>query len=798
MIRKILQLFLILIIVAHETVSARSLPTSYKKIYRLAEIYFLNENYITALPLYLKLDSMKNNNANVNFKIGYCYLNSSGFKTLSIPYFEKASNSVSEDYVEYSIKEKRAPQSTYSYLAKAYQLDYKFDDAIATYKIYKGILGTNPNFSAEVADIDHDIETCKNAKQMVETPTRYRVTNLGEGINSPYADYSPVVSLDEKTLIFTSRRPDGTGGKKELNGQYFEDIYVSNYENDSWGKAISIGPNINTDKNEATVNLSADGQNLLIYEDVNGGDIYLSEKWKGLWGLPKPLDEKINSPYWETHACFNTDNSILYFVSDRPGGFGGRDIYKCLRLPNGLWSSPQNLGANINSIYDEDGVFVHPNGKEIYWSSKGHNTMGGFDIFSSKIDDENGFWSAPVNMGYPINSPDDDVFFVVTADGKRAYFSSDKKGGYGEKDIYRIDFRDNMPEALTLLKGIVTLNKDAPSGALGTVEIIVTDVNSGIVVQTVKPNLSTGKYLLLLSSGTKGKTFNINYTAESCKDPINLSMTVDPDSSFQEINRSVKLQIFNYDNFSIDTLDKSIITEEAKGIPGIFDLGTPNIANDNKIDTLISSKSIANLDSVPSLEVSNIINTSKSEMLNSSKSIANIDSVTNLKTSKVNKLDKLNNSLDLGSDTSLKELTIVKVIKRDDLYSPETKFEIGTKIDLGQFLYDSGNPIYLNVFEEEFNELFKLMKTHPELTIEISGHTDSSGTVENNLKLSKIRSQSIVDALVKKGIPKNHLVSKGYGSTKPIASNTLPNGKPNQIGMKLNRRVELRIIKSVK
>lgn len=692
---------------------------TYKKIYIQAEDHFSNENYGAALQLYLQLDSLQKGNANINFKIGYCYLHFGGYKTRSIPYLEEAIKNTSEDYVEYNIREVRAPQSAYSYLAKAYQLSYRFDDAIAMYEKYKQILGMDPIYVAELSDIDHDIEMCKNGKEMVASPANYTLNNLGKGVNGPYADYSPVMSLDEKTLIFTSRRPESTGGKKEMNGQYFEDIYVSVFENEKWEKARSVGSNINTSNNEATVNLSADGQNLLIYRDDKGdGNLYLSEKQDLVWGLPKSLGVSINSPNWETHACFSSDNNILYYVSDKPGGYGGRDIYKCLRLPNGEWSPGQNLGETINTQYDEDGVFIHPNGKEIFFSSKGHNSMGGFDIFSSKIDDENGFWSKPVNMGSPINSPDDDIFFVVSADGKRAYFSSDKPGGFGEKDIYMIDFRENMPEALTLLKGFVTLNGAAPSGALSNVEIIATEVTSGQVVQNVKPIPTTGKYIMLLSSGLKGKTYNIACTAEGYQ-PLNFLLTVPPDSSYQEIERSLKLQFINFESASIDSLKSNGVVKDENGVV------------------------VANVYSVP-------------------------------------KVKKVNSDGTLAATPG----------------NTTTAAAGDSKYELGQFLFDSDKSMYRREYKEEFEKLLKVMKEHPELIVEVSGHTDSIGKKEYNLQLSMKRAQTIIKALVRKGIPEDHLVVKGYGESMPAVPNTLPNGKPDHKGMKLNRRVELKVVQT--
>jgi Tol biopolymer transport system component len=290
---------------------------------------------------------------------------------------------------------------------------------------------------------------------------------------------------------------------------YFEDIYTAEFSNEKWGKAKSIGSNINTAGHEATVNLSADGLKLLIYRDNNGnGNLFLSEYKNKEWTIPEYIGAPINTSAWESHACFSADNRILYFVSDRSGGLGGRDIYKCLRLPNGNWGPAENLGATINTPYDEDGVFIHPDGKQIFFSSKGHNSMGGFDIFSSVINDENGFWSTPLNIGYPVNTPDDDVFYITTADGRRAFFSSDKEGGFGEKDIYMITFPENEPRNITILVGRI-INNTTEDISNNTISIVNTKTND--TLQVINANGTTGKFGTNLPVGASYKTvYTIN------------------------------------------------------------------------------------------------------------------------------------------------------------------------------------------------------------------------------------------------------------------------------------------------
>lgn len=474
-----------------------------KNIYADAEQYFVDENYSAALPLYLKLDSIQKGNADINFKIGFCYLNSATYKTKAIPYLEEAIKNISDKYVGGSLKETVAPISSYYYLAKAYHLNYEWDKAIATYEKYISVLGTDAKNAKDVEDTRHDIETCKFGKELVKNPIKVIITNLGPNVNSEYPDFSPVVSLDEQTLIFTSRRKGGASSEKLPNGQYLEDIYVSKYVDGQWEKAVPIGPNINTPKHEATINLSADGQKLLIYRDQDGGNIYVSELSGTEWSVPKLLEAPVNTASWEPHACLTSDNRALYFVSDRPGGYGGRDIYKCLRLPNGKWGAAQNLGDRINTKYDEDGIFIHPDGKQIYFSSKGHQSMGGFDIFTSKINDENGNWSEPVNYGYPVNTPDDDVFFITSVDGKRGYFSSDKEGGFGEKDIYLLEFPEFQPRDITVLIGKIINNS---GGSIANNEIAIVNTANNDTIQLLNANSTTGKFGANLPVGGTYKT----------------------------------------------------------------------------------------------------------------------------------------------------------------------------------------------------------------------------------------------------------------------------------------------------
>jgi outer membrane protein OmpA-like peptidoglycan-associated protein/Tol biopolymer transport system component len=502
------------------------------KLYTKAEDYFNSEKYAQALPLYLTIESMNYETANINFKIGICYLFTPDQKSKAISYLLTASKNVSENAKENSLKEKKAPLTVYYYLAQAYHVNYQFDKAIANYEKFKTLIVDDKEMTRNV---NRQIATCKNGKEFVSNPIKIGIKNLGPEINSKYADYSPVISADESTIIFTSRREGSTGAKTDENGNLFEDIYIAQ-KTDSvrWGNAVNIGPPINTDGHEATIGLSVDGQKLFIYKDDKGdGNIYFSELTGKNWSAPVKMNENINTPAWEPSASFSADGDYLYFTSNREGGWGGRDIYRSKKLPNGQWAKAQNLGPDVNTSYDEDAPFIHPDGKTLYFSSTGHKGMGGFDIFYTVFSDS-GSWSTPENMGYPINTTEDDIFFVTTPDNKRAYYSSTKAGGYGEKDIYMLSMPEKKEKSLTVYRGEI---KNELDQVPEDVEITVTDNQTGEIVGQYYPNTSTGIFLFIL---TPGKNYNITYQAEGYLFHSE-NMDVPLESSYSIINKAIEL-----------------------------------------------------------------------------------------------------------------------------------------------------------------------------------------------------------------------------------------------------------------
>jgi len=738
-------------------VVAQNDKSSYRESFIQGDLLIMEENYEMALKSFLDAYKMDSTNANINYKVGLCYLKSATEKNKALPYLEKAIQNVGHNYMDMEPREKKAPEMAYYQLGVAYRLQYKFNESNNYFNKFKDIVGEKNKDLAK--DLDKQVETNFNAIEFTKDTAEVSIISLGDSINSIYPEYSPLISADESIIIFTSRRPTNVGaGSSSIGEQIAEDIYYSIKKKDgTWSSPKSIGENVNTFGNEASISLSADGQQLFLYRDVNGGDIYVSDLDGNFWNMPMELGPNVNTKAWETHAAVS--GNTLYFVSDRKeGGMGGRDIWRCVKLPNGLWSLPTNLGPQINTPYDEEAPFIHPDGVTMFFSSNGHKSIGGFDIFKSVKDDE-GKWSTPENMKAPINTPDDDIFYVQSADGKRGYFSSVRKGGMGEKDIYMINFEKSIAEPLTLLKGYLTF--DGTEKAPSNINIIVTDMETGLVVQEVKPNSISGKYILILNPGVSGKAYTISYEAEGYQ-PVSDKIEIPANSSYQEIEKELQLKGINFESKTLGTitLKGTIKNELAENIAG-----AKIIVKDNKTGNLVNTY-YTNSDSASYYFILN-----RGE----------------------------NYNLSFEADGYLFQSENVNVPKKPE-YSELVKdivlekVKAGAKIVLNNIFFDSNKAILRKESNLEIEKVIKLMQDYPEVKIEVSGHTDSKGNDAANLTLSQLRSQAVVAALAKKGISAKRLVAKGYGESQPIAPNLLPTGKPDLKGMQQNRRVELKII----
>ncbi len=331
------------------------------------------------------------------------------------------------------------------WIGKGYQYGLDFDNAIRFYTEYKNKLTKKPGYQGkdkvDMKEVDRRIVECNNGKEFVANPQPFSIVNIGREINSEFEDYAPVLTADESEIVFTTRRRDGNTYENVADdNKPYEDIFTTSKNSSTWQKAKNIGVTLNTKFNDSNLSFSPDGKTLFVYKDEGNGDIYFTERrGDGTWGELEALPGLINSTFRESSVSITKDGDLLYFASERPGGYGGSDIYVCYKDSRGEWSRVKNLGPAINTEYDEDGPFIDYDAKTLYFSSQGRKGMGGFDIFKANlIDKEKNEWNEPENMGYPINSPDDDIYFSGTKDGKHWYYSSVREDGLGYSDIYTI------------------------------------------------------------------------------------------------------------------------------------------------------------------------------------------------------------------------------------------------------------------------------------------------------------------------------------------------------------------------
>jgi len=483
----------------------------------LADEYFLQNNFLLALPIFKELLKSNQEDIEIHSKIADCYLNTNTNKGEAVKYLEfcsKAPNAKSEIWFRLGI---------------AYRLANKIDDAIQSFQKY---IELEPKKKSRG---EKEIEICNHAKALMHNPVNVSFTNLGKDINSEFADYYPIVSQDESFMAFTSRRKGQTAGKLETDGYYDSDIYFSKLENGKWSKATSIGPKINSSLDEQVVGMKPDGSEILIYIDhiEKYGDIYSCPKKNGLFGKYLPLPELIN--YKTEHsACISADGNTLFFT--RAENIDTQtDIYICRKLPNGNWSEPLKMGEQINSIYNEDFPFLSADGVTLYFSSQGHNTMGGYDLFKSVWNQEENTWTKAENLGYPINSTDDDRSISITPDNRVGYLSAYRPGGQGDLDIYRIRFDDNE-QKLTLFIGNIQLGDslDKPSEYIANILAVNTQSNEEF---SFAPNPQNGKFVMSLPAGT----YDIVISSEGYKDLKDKLIVSDLGALISEEKKNYKL-----------------------------------------------------------------------------------------------------------------------------------------------------------------------------------------------------------------------------------------------------------------
>lgn len=498
-----------------------------------ADRFYFKKDFENALKVYETALSLNPEDAPTNFKAGVSCLHTDRYSQ-AVTYLEKA----------YATRPDVDPEIDY-HLAMAYQQNHQFGEALKHF----GDLKQKNKKLAAVAN--QKMRECLAADSIMKIPALASVRALGPEINTAFSEISPLISADGNTLIFTSDRSSNDYEVKSRTNS--EDVYVSQRVGDQWGGPSKISDNINVKFNEAATSLSQDGKTLFLYYEDGGGDIYTSSLENGQWTRPVPLNKFVNHPqYRESSACISADGKRLFFSSNRPGGKGGFDIYMCELGANGQWGRPLNLG--INTRKDEESPFLHADGKTLYFSSNGHATLGDRDIFRTTI--VNGKCTPPQNLGYPVNTSSYEGFFVLTADGTKAYFASRRPHGRGSADIYIATFtaptslvknvenpsgtggghgaQDARNEsAVTLLKGMV-IDAGDESPLRATVSLV--DNTHKKLISTVTTNPS-GEFELVIPRGG-----NYGITTER-KDYLFNSMNVNlpPFDTYQELETRIPM-----------------------------------------------------------------------------------------------------------------------------------------------------------------------------------------------------------------------------------------------------------------
>lgn len=462
--------------------------SSEKKLLKKARKHLSEGQFPEAKAAYNELLKVNPAKADYQFEAGLSWFNSEVNKEHAVVYFENALKSSKKDTIS----------EIFFYLAKSYHYTHQFDKAIYYYNEFRRFLDQSDEARLISKELSRYIEMCNSGIVLQpEENKKLNVINLGDHVNSSFAEYAPVIKQDESILIFTGRKSGSTGMDVYMDSKYFEDIYVTTkLDSITWAyptkfdsAGIYISSKINTESHDAAIGYNHDESKLFIYRDK---DVWQSELVNGSWTDPVRMNKNVNSNQHEPSVFITPDEQLLFLVSTRGGGFGGRDLYVSRKLEDGTWGPAENLGEDINTPYDEDAPFLSSDGKSFYFSSKGHNSVGGYDIF--KCEYKNGVIGKPVNLGMPINSAGDDIYYLVSSDNTFGYYSSSRMGGFGDMDIYRVqlDCR-NIPN--TEIRGLVLAgDRMLPARA----KITITEKESGKLIGEYTSDKYSGKFTVLI------------------------------------------------------------------------------------------------------------------------------------------------------------------------------------------------------------------------------------------------------------------------------------------------------------
>lgn len=761
---------------------------------RLADEMYSFGSKRDALDIYLKACSNNAKNAKAFYMAGRCYLDLFQ-KTQALEYLQKASKLNS-----------KIDNELFLYLARALQATYKFDEAIVYYKKYKTVLANDKDDkeanATKIKLVDKKINECTIATFLLKDTVKLDFNKTNENLNSLTSDYAPVISNDEKTIYFTSRRQGSTGNKKDNDNEFYEDIYFSKLENGSWSKPQNIGPPINTDYHEGCIGISKDGKTLYIYREVNGGDIYSSHlSDDGKWGKPVPLNQNINTDGYEPSMTLADAGNSIIFSSNKPGGLGGLDLYISKKDEKGDWGEPINLGPQVNTEFDEDGPFFDEKSKYLYFSSAGHQGMGGYDVFRSKRDSLTQKWMEPLNLGFPINTPDDDIFYTLNAKGDKAFYSTYKKDGSGDRDIFEMDFpvdEFKKTDSIRKAKGIKITD-------IKRLQEIKEIERKKQIEEDKKKQDSIAK----LAADEKAKLDSLKAieakkaALAKKRDELNkVNKTTDQEKKNKELaqqhQQENKGHIPEEKDLTIqEKLELQRIADEQKK----HDLAKKAKTEEKKKSYL--DKDQFKKDSMVTIK-GKIVDSKTGKALQAHIEIYDGKGNVFFKTQaasdgaysfKMPARMLTEYSMSVEIDGYMYKADKIKYDKTDDKNSLQTdvklnKLETGLKTVLRNVYFELNSAKLNPESYAELNKLAALLVSNKNIKARIGGHTDNLGPESFNKALSMRRVYVVMDYLMKHGIDRDRLEGIGYGSSRPIASND-----DEFEGRELNRRTEFEIIK---
>ena len=736
-------------------------------IYR-GENLFKIQNYEGAVKSLAEAVELGSNEPYINYMLGVSYL-----KLPNVTDQLKATTIFGK--LEQQGDFSNLPNDASFYMAQAFHKNLMLEKASKYYNQYLKSLGDNDRKIR--SEVELQLTQVENAKRLMGQKKDINIQRMAPPINSEFTEYNPVVSADQSVMAFTSLRPN------KRTGRASEEVYITYRQSGDWGEPSRI--EIRTDENVGTAGISADGQQMLVFIGSGSkGNLYIMRKEGDGWSQPSAI-EGLNSRDLESTGSITPDGKKIYFASNRPGGYGGLDIWVAENVGNGKWGNIMNLGPEVNTQYDEDAPFIHPDMKTLYFTSNGENSMGGRDIF--KTNTLGGKWTTPENMGYPINTPLNDNYFTLSADGSKGYFSSDRQGGYGGQDIYIFDMPEkyaNIP--LTMLKGKITAGEDQQP--VPTKIKLVDNENNTKVDYVYDPDPETGNYLIILPPG---KNYDLIIESEGYL-PYTLNINVPNQTYFYELYQKINLKLIK--QFDV------VVGQEVSVNNAFYDTkqeGTysPRQANEAMLVQSDSLDVYDMMDAIIAAEDTAAFNYMM-DLMYSVNPIENVDFDAN-----EDAMEIANRTYyyDESDTTTLKS----RVVEGETIYSlptmyvteeaekqkkekaqkPEAKYDKSLLEPVYKIYFDVGAANFDDKYKSQLQEIYEHLQENEGLGIQISGYASAEGDPEFNRKLSNQRAIEVVNFFNYKGVVRRRIIAKGYGSTKADTKNAAE-----------NRRVEVQIV----